>query len=339
MYIASEISEFISSTGKSINGKLFTMSKIPVLTKLFIVFIVIMTYILIYNYTTKLRFEGFESNIESNVESNNQMTTQKFDMRNNVPGIYDKFYCGIYDQLVLNESKNHFELETLKKYTTLNKETSRILDIGSGTGHHVNLLNSAGYQSTGLDASTDMVDQSIKSFPESKFVLGDTTDSMLFQQGQFSHIMCLYFTIYYIQDMQRFFANCHAWIEPGGYLLLHLVDRDKFDPVIPAGSPFVIVPPQKYANERVVDTSVKFKDFQYTSKFDINVDNDTAVFKETFTDDRTGTVRKHEHSMKMPTQKTILNLAKREGFILESMRRMAECGYEDQYLYTLQRTN
>ena len=38
MYIASEISEFISSTGKSITGKLSTMPKIPVLTKLFIVF-------------------------------------------------------------------------------------------------------------------------------------------------------------------------------------------------------------------------------------------------------------------------------------------------------------
>ena len=42
------------------------------------------------------------------------------------------------------------------------------------------------------------------------------------------HVTCLYFTIYYIKDKENF-SNCFYWLKPGGVLLLHLVDVNKFD--------------------------------------------------------------------------------------------------------------
>ena len=36
---------------------------------------------------------------------------------------------------------------------------------------------------------------------------------------------------------------------PGGYLILHLVDKNKFDPILPAADVFGGVDPQDYAKE------------------------------------------------------------------------------------------
>ena len=52
---------------------------------------------------------------------------------------YDDFYSEIYDDLVLDEVKNDFEVGELKRLIKPTKK-SRILDIGSGSGHHVSLL-------------------------------------------------------------------------------------------------------------------------------------------------------------------------------------------------------
>ena len=120
--------------------------------------------------------------------------------------------------------------------------------------------------------------------------------------------------------------------------MVHLVNRDKFDPILPAGSPFVMVPPQYYAKERITDTSVKFDKFQYTANFEMEPSGgDTVVFKETFTDDVKGSVRKHELSLNMRSESEILNMAKNTGFIILGKRHMGEIGYDYQYLYTLQK--
>ena len=44
---------------------------------------------------------------------------------------------------------------------------------------------------------------------------------------------------------------------------------------------------------------------------------------------------KNEHELYMPTQKHILNLAKRAGFLLDSKLDMVDVEYEYQYLYIL----
>ena len=57
--------------------------------------------------------------------------------------------------------------------------------------------------------------------------------------------------------------------------------------------------------------------------------------EEYFIDKSKEKAMKNEHELYMPTQKHILNLAKRAGFILDSKLDMVNIEYEYQYLYVL----
>ena len=53
-----------------------------------------------------------------------------------------------------------------------------------------------------------------------------------------------YILIYYIEDKKRFIDNCYNWLKPGGYFVVHLVNRDKFDPIVNSADPLHIVSAQ-----------------------------------------------------------------------------------------------
>ena len=78
------------------------------------------------------------------------------------------------------------------------------------------------------------------------------------------------------------------WLLPGGYLILHLVDRDNFDPILPPGNPLLYVSPQKYAKKRITTTKVKFDDFSYSADFSLNEKTNIATFNEKFKNDSDG---------------------------------------------------
>lgn len=252
--------------------------------------------------------------------------------------IYDDFYTKFYDKLVFCKSKNDFEIMTILNLTKPDKN-SYILDIGSGTGHHVAAFTENGIKSVGVDVSLSMVNESKKLYPDSKYIIGDALKTMIFPQETFTHITSLYFTVYYIKDKHTFINNCYTWLKPGGFFILHLVDRDNFDPILPAGDPFSIISPQKYAKERITSTVVKFKGYDYRSNFEYNPKKDEAVMNEQFKNTITGDVRKNEHNLFMQTQKQILSIAKDSGFIFHSQRSMMRCQYEKQYIYILQKPN
>jgi hypothetical protein len=90
---------------------------------------------------------------------------------------------------------------------------------------------------------------------------------MLFSEEEFNVLTCFYFTVYYVKDKRAFFRNCYQWLKPEGYLILHLVDRNHFDPIVPGGKPLFLVSPQTYAKERITNSLVKFMSFQYKSDF------------------------------------------------------------------------
>jgi SAM-dependent methyltransferase len=283
---------------------------------------------LITNYGRK-QVEGFEKK------------TNDFDMRENIPEIYDDYYANIYDDLVFNKNKNDFEIGKIINITKPAKK-SKFLDIGSGTGHHVSSLKAHGYKAIGIDISPSMIKKSQETYPDLEFKYADALDSNLFPEESFTYITCFYFTLYYIQNKTKFFENCMQWLTPGGYLAIHLVNRDKFDPIIPAGNPFNIVSPQKYAKKRITSTTVKFDEFEYKSNFDIketiiNNDSPNAFMIETFKNNRNGNVRKNEHKLYMLTQAEILDIAKNVGFIIHAKVDMLPCQYESQYIYILQK--
>ena len=258
------------------------------------------------------------------------------------PAIYDQFYATIYDELVFSKMKDDFEVGEIIN-TTRPTRDSRILDIGSGTGHHVSNFTANGFKTVGLDSSPAMIKKARENYPELEFKQGDVLETMLFPGNSFSHITCLYFTIYYIKNKSLFFQNCLHWLKPGGYLAIHLVDRDNFDPILPAGDPFGIVSPQTYAKKRITATVVKFKGFDYNSNFEVDTqaadDSDVtnATLQETFKNKKDGKVRKNIHKFYMATQTAILGIAKSMGFIMIAKIDMLKCQYTHQYIYILQK--
>jgi len=252
--------------------------------------------------------------------------------------VYDDFYAEIYDDLVFNVVKNDFEIGSIIKNTEPTSK-SIILDIGSGTGHHVKGFSEAGYKTQGIDISPDMVEMAKKNYPTMNYQVVDALKPMSFTPNSFTHITCLYFTIYYIENKKMFLQNCFNWLIPGGYLALHLVDKDNFDPIIPAGDPFSLVTPQKYAPKRITSTVVKFDQFNYKSNFETSPNDTRAIMNETFKYKKNGAVRQNKHTFYMPTQKKILSIAKDVGFILNSKIDMIKCQYTYQYIYILQKPN
>jgi SAM-dependent methyltransferase len=274
-----------------------------------------------------LVFKGFKNNSrKEGFEQQDQFLIK------NGPEIYDDFYADIYDYLVFNNLKDDYEVGFILNIAKPSSQ-SKILDIGCGTGHHVASIGSKGLDVIGIDISPSMIKKAKENFPDYKFEVGDATNGSLFQPDSFTHILCMYFTIYYFQDKTQFFNNCFKWLMPGGYLIVHLVERDKFDPILPPGNPLLYVSPQRYAKERITSTKVKFTDFSYSADFKLDEKNNKALFVEKFKDDNTGKVRKNEHIMYMSDFQEIVDEAQSCGFIVESKADLLQCQYEYQYLY------
>ena len=107
----------------------------------------------------------------------------------------------------------------LGAWTPIPKDIFSVLDIGSGTGHHVKNLSDNGYKAIGIDTSPAMIKKAKKIYPDMDYQNVDALSVISFPQNSFSQITCLYFTIYYIKDKQQFFNNCIHWLKPGGFFI------------------------------------------------------------------------------------------------------------------------
>jgi len=237
--------------------------------------------------------------------------------------IYDEFYSEIHDRLYDTESRSEKEAIHIISATQPDKDHSVFLDIGCGTGCLVDALKRRGFRAIGVDKSAAMIETGKERHGASKSDLqcGDATDPMLFERGVFSHVMCMDRTIYEIPDKIAFFRNCKHWLQPGGYLILHLVEPDKFNAIVPLGQPtgFLADTEQlKTADgKRVTDTAIDFIDFKYNSKYDFsNLSDKSAVtHTEKFTDTKSNKVRQNERTLHMSSCKSILEDTRYCGFL------------------------
>ena len=256
--------------------------------------------------------EGFEPN--SHIEKNNE-------------NLYDKFYAKIYDYLVFSEVRNKYEIGEIINQTHPTQK-SVILDIGCGTGTIVNEFKKQGYNIIGVDESQDMINISKKKYSLENVVKGNVLQPHLFPHYHFTHILCLYFTIYYMQNKTLFFENIYDWLKPGGFFILHLVNREKFNSTLPMNT----FQRRKPGNI----TKIPFQDFDYEARFELNKQINTGFFYEKFKNHLGGS-RKNVHRFYMEDQKTILYLAQQIGFIVEGKIDMSPIKYDYQYLYILKK--
>jgi SAM-dependent methyltransferase len=314
---------FYNDFFKTFNSIIYAKTPNKMWLRLLVVLAIVLILVILYNKNNPpARQEGFEQN-------------DRFVLKSDAD-IYDQFYAEKYDLLMKPQERALFEINSVIEMTqpTYN---SVFLDVGSGTGHLVNNLQHKGYRIYGIDKSADMVAKSEKNFPNNEIVVGDVMNPMAFEHNTFSHILCMGNTIYELPDKEAFFKNCYYWLVPNGYLVLHLADREKFDPIIPVAKNTMINNPQKYMKTRITNSDIDFTEFSYSADYVFPKDDWKVIVKEKFTDDM-GKIRQNEHILYMSPIEQILQIAIRRGFIVHAKLNMSKYNDdENQYIYVLER--
>ena len=181
----------------------------------------------------------------------------------------------------------------------MNKK-SIVLDVGSGIGHHINEFKSKNINVIGLETSKAMIKKCKTKFkgikPDIKY--GNAMDSMIFEGDQFTHILCLFYTFYYMPSPEGFLRNANKWLRHNGYLVIHIVDDKLFHPIVPPSEIFNI--PSVYAKKgRRYESIVKFKTFDYKS----NLNKKENAYLTVFTDKDSGSIRQNVHKLLMYTKR------------------------------------
>jgi ubiquinone/menaquinone biosynthesis C-methylase UbiE len=285
---------------------------------------VILVFILVVMYYISLwdrGREGFENGKTRNVED-----------------FYDSFYSEFYKDL-WHSSKEAKDFEQVSIQEALlagkQKNTLKVLDMCCGVAVHSCLFKQLDVEYLGVDLSEDMLSQARKGCPNQKFQRGDITDATLFQPKSFSSAMLLGFSIYEFSNPKILSDNAFMWIEPGGSLIVHMIDPDKFDPLLDLASPFAAFSLQKYSYERQKKSEIYFHDFKYTGQFNKNPDEDNATFDELFTffnpvDDIK--YREQTHKLNMPSLERLVNIFQSSGFRVQEKIDLVSVGKEYQYL-------
>lgn len=273
-----------------------------------VIAIILLSVLLVLQYTRNtVKYEGFQQK--------EQFTIQRGS------AIYDEFYSEIHDRLNDTESRSEKEAVEIVKATQPDKDHSVFLDIGCGTGCLVGALKRRGYNAIGVDKSEAMIETGKERRPESSIKSGDATDPMLFERGVFSHVLCMDRTIYEIPDKIVFLRNCKHWLQPGGYLILHLVEPTKFNTIVPLGKPKGLLKDgnqlKTTEGKRITDTSIDFLDFKYSSNYDFSQLEKTGVVTqiEKFIDAASSKVRQNERELYMSPPASILEDARYCGFL------------------------
>jgi ubiquinone/menaquinone biosynthesis C-methylase UbiE len=206
---------------------------------------------------------------------------------------YGTEHSTVYDSLVYDGLKNENELNFLQPTLTM---TSTVLDVGCGTGHHVHALNERGVNAVGVDISSEMIARAKKQYSYD-FFQGNALSTVLFPTESFSHILCMYFTIYCMKQKEQFFNNAYYWLQPEGYLAVHLSEKWAYGPTSSFKGPF-----------------------SYTK----------SPSRELITVH--GHSKRIEHHIYMESISTILGLAKKVGFIVFSVYAY-DIPYKGQFMY------
>jgi ubiquinone/menaquinone biosynthesis C-methylase UbiE len=256
-----------------------------------------------------------------------------------VAKIYDSTYASIYDMLWHPNEKLKYERVSIQDISLADQQTTsvKVADLCCGTAPNACWFKELGVDYTGVDISESMIEQARKACPKASFQTGNVLDVHLFPQKSKSHCLLTGFSIYEFQNPKIVSDNAYQWLKPDGYFIVHMVDPDKFDPLLDLASPFAAFSLQKYSIDRVTDSVIYFDKFKYTGKFSKKKDDDNASFDEIFSYyDKTSNngvkYRENKHRLNMPSKERLIDIIKTSGFRHVENVDLVRCGREYQYL-------
>ena len=324
---------------------LFSRNPNIILKRILLILAIALAIVLVYKQANRhAENEGFDQD-------------SKFVLKRN-ENVYDDFYGQIMDTLNKPEITTPQIMSTIIEMTQPSREYSVFLDVGSGTGYLVNQLKSDGFRAFGIDKSAAMKEQSESKYPEIEIKCGDVQEPMSYERNTFTHIICNGFTIYQFQDKLTFFRNCYYWLSSNSYLILHLVEPLKYNPIVPVKKSKLFNSVKKDSDNRITDTFIDFIDFNYKTSYDFTQyrNEDTVstthslapsdrrkkdgvvTFTETFTDAATANIRQNEQTLYMKSPDAILKIATYCGFLVKGVVTMGKSlKDEHQFIYILEK--
>ena len=139
---------------------------------------------------------------------------------------YDKWNCayraGDFDDISPEiRNRGRWILEYLHS-RKLEPESTRILEIGCGTGWFTQRLEDLG-QVTAIDLSPDAVEMGRQRGGSATYIAGDFFDHD-FGEKPFDVVICVE-TLFYVEDQTGFVAKMRKLLKPGGYACVSTINR------------------------------------------------------------------------------------------------------------------
>jgi SAM-dependent methyltransferase len=108
---------------------------------------------------------------------------------------------------------------------TTRKKNGTILDIGSGTGHFLNIMKEAGWITTGIEINDDA-----RKYAASHFGLNiiSPVDLGSLPDNEFDSIT-LWHVAEHLHDLSGYFKNIRRLLRPGGSVIVALPNSDSYD--------------------------------------------------------------------------------------------------------------
>ncbi|MBI4020552.1 MAG: class I SAM-dependent methyltransferase [Candidatus Aenigmarchaeota archaeon] len=150
-------------------------------------------------------------------------------MKTNLAGII-KLYDGIY-----SEKKPFFSLNyhwDTKRFSSLVKRGSTVLDAGCGIGKASQLLEREGYKVIGIDVNRKAIQRARRGYPDIEFQICGLSDLSRFKNSTFDAIFCrrVLGDLYRIGKFEKALAELARVLKKGGliYTRTYIVIRTDF---------------------------------------------------------------------------------------------------------------
>jgi len=259
--------------------------------------------------------------------------TNRNNVREVITQIYDNFYSKIYNKLFYSDFRVGFEVKMIHDmFLTKYKEEIKILDLGCGTGSHIEGLRKLKYTVDGMEISENMRTISRNLNIGSVIKLGNFEERKNFKLREYSHVTAFFFTIYYARNIDNVFKNVNYTLKSGGMFFVHLINKKKFDPILEKATNLVpLYDPQKYTKERKTHTKLNFSGLVYESDWDFKNGIDVK-FKEVFKFD-SGDIKQNIHNLNMVSLKKIVKISNNNGFKLIKIIDLFPANHPNNYIY------